>query len=179
MVSLYTRKSYFKKFVGRTLKNDLLPLTFEDFDATADCLRHGEGPDVLAELVKRHHFRRLQGAQKMYSTSPNWLYRRPFPRVDRYCRIPYGGSYEATRDRLAAFLDELVEARGITMLLFHPTYQGSLLEISTNSWEKRVWDTELFADPQIAAFFEGDPPPVETTTWREMTDRYAAGGPCD
>lgn len=169
---LYLRRSYFRKFIGRVLKNDLLPITFQDFEGTYDCMKRAKGISLSPKVVG-WIFRRLQEAQEEIESLPDWPYhRRPFPRVDRYCALAYGRTFPQTRYELVQFLGRLEP--GITMVLFHPTDPSSLLEVATHRAQVREWDSKLFADPQVKAAMAG----IETTTWREMMARCQANSIC-
>jgi len=169
---LYMRRSYFRKFIGRVLKNDLLPLTFEDFEGTFKCMKGAKGLKVSYKLFS-WIFKGLEKAQREYDNSTSWPYsRRPFPRVDRYCALPYGETLAETRSELVKFLDGLEP--GITMILFHPTDPHSLLDVATRKATVRTWDAQLFGHPDVQAAMAG----IKTTNWRDMTARCASSPNC-
>ncbi len=94
----------------------------------------------------------------------------PFPKLDRFCAIPYGATYQETRQNLLDQIEALPP--GITQYYLHPTLETEGLRRITGKWPKRVWDARLFADPEVIAFLEDSANHVAFTTWQEMTKRY-------
>ncbi len=94
----------------------------------------------------------------------------PFPKLDLFCPIPYGASYQQTRQNL---LDQIASlSPGITHFYLHPTLETEGLKRITAKWQKRVWDSQLFTDPEVVAFLDDPANRIVFTTWQEMMTRY-------
>ncbi|MEA1950381.1 MAG: polysaccharide deacetylase family protein [Planctomycetota bacterium] len=100
----------------------------------------------------------------------------PGPKLDMFDSVPKGKSYEEVREKFFALVRGL--RPGITEILFHPSVKSEALKKITGSWQQRVWESQLFADPEVKKSFKDEG--IQFTTWREMGERYkkrqAAGG---
>ncbi len=90
------------------------------------------------------------------------------PKLDDFDAVPNGSTYE---EKLQNFF-ELVRSfePGITEIIFHPSVETECLKHITNSWQQRVWESQMFADPQVKQFFEREE--ILFTNWKEMMQRW-------
>ena len=51
------------------------------------------------------------------------------------------------------------------------------LKAITGSWQQRVWESQMFADPVVLAFFEREG--ILFTNWKEMMHRFDKKEPAD
>ena len=93
------------------------------------------------------------------------------PKVDNFTSAPNAKTYE---DKVAAFKALIQSLRpGLTEIIFHPSVDTENLKGITNSWQQRVWESEMFADPELVKFFEDEG--VIFTNWKEIMKRFEAG----
>ncbi|MBN2294903.1 MAG: polysaccharide deacetylase family protein [Pirellulales bacterium] len=97
------------------------------------------------------------------------------PKLDMFYSVPNGKSYEDVREKFFALVRGLQP--GITEIAFHPSAKSKSLKKITGSWQQRVWESQLFSDPEVKKFFKDEG--IQFTNWREMAKRYKklqAGG---
>lgn len=92
----------------------------------------------------------------------------PLPKLDDFRGAPDGDSYA---DKKQKFMD-LVHALspGITEIIFHPSVETDNLKSITNSWQQRVWEAQMFTDPDMKQFFRDEG--VLFTNWKEIMKRF-------
>ena len=59
---------------------------------------------------------------------------------------------------------------GINEIIFHPSVDSEGLRRITNSWQQRVWEARMFADPRVERFFEREG--IKFTNWKEIMRRF-------
>jgi hypothetical protein len=59
---------------------------------------------------------------------------------------------------------------GLTEIIFHPSVETEQLKTITGSWQQRVWEAEMFADPDLKKFFEEEG--IIFTNWKEIMKRF-------
>ncbi len=92
------------------------------------------------------------------------------PKLDDFHSAPNGGSYEQKKENFF----ELVQSMkpGLHEMIFHPSVESEGLKKITNSWQQRVWEAKMFADPSVQRFLEGQG--VQFTNWKEIMRRFDA-----
>ena len=90
------------------------------------------------------------------------------PKLDDLDWVPNGDSYEELR----AHFFELVRSLnpGITEIFFHPSVESDKLKEITDSWQQRVWEAQLFADPEVINFLKEEE--IIFTNWKELMKRH-------
>jgi predicted glycoside hydrolase/deacetylase ChbG (UPF0249 family) len=90
------------------------------------------------------------------------------PKLDNFSSVPSGKTYEDKRANFFALLNSLNP--GLTEIIFHPSVETDNLKTITNSWQQRVWEAQLFSDPEVKKFFEDNG--IIITTWKEVMKRH-------
>lgn len=90
------------------------------------------------------------------------------PKLDFFASAPDGKSYEDKRANFMALVKSLPV--GLTEIIFHPSVHSENLKTITNSWKQRVWEAQLFADPEMQGFFEKEG--IIFTNWKEIMERF-------
>lgn len=90
------------------------------------------------------------------------------PKIDNLISLPVGSSYEQVREKF--FREVKALKPGITEIVFHPSLNSENLKTITDSWQQRVWEGELFADPQVHQFFEDEE--IVITDWKDIMKRF-------
>jgi len=90
------------------------------------------------------------------------------PKLDDFSAAPEGKTYEEKRENFFALVRSFDP--GITEIIFHPSLQTDCLKAITGSWQQRVWEAQMFADPAVHAFFEREG--ILFTNWKEMMRRF-------
>jgi predicted glycoside hydrolase/deacetylase ChbG (UPF0249 family) len=71
----------------------------------------------------------------------------PMPKLDDFHSVGPGKSYEEKRQK---FLDEVrALPPGLHEIIFHPSVETEGLKQITGSWQQRVWEDRLLADPAV------------------------------
>jgi len=92
------------------------------------------------------------------------------PKLDDFFSAPEGKTYEEKREKFFELVRSLKP--GITEIIFHPSVESEGLKKITNSWQQRVWEAQMFADPEIQSFFQREG--ILFTNWKEMMRRFDA-----
>lgn len=90
------------------------------------------------------------------------------PKLDNFTSVQEGKTYEAKRDNFFKLVKSL--SPGLTEIIFHPATLTENLKTITNSWQQRVWESELFADPLVHKFFKDEG--IIITNWKEIMQRF-------
>jgi len=89
------------------------------------------------------------------------------PKLDYFESIPVGNSYEEFRDNFFEVVKSLNP--GIAEIIFHPSVESDKLKEITDSWQQRVWEAQLFADPEVIDFLREEQ--IIFTNWKELMER--------
>jgi predicted glycoside hydrolase/deacetylase ChbG (UPF0249 family) len=90
------------------------------------------------------------------------------PKLDNFTSVPRGSTYEEKRDKFLALVKSLNP--GLTEIIFHPSVESDNLKTITNSWQQRVWESQLFADPVVREFIEKEG--IIITDWKQIMERF-------
>ena len=90
------------------------------------------------------------------------------PKLDFFASVPKGKTYEEKRSNFFELVRNL--PAGLTEIIFHPSVMTENLKTITNSWQQRVWEAELFADPVVNDFFTEEG--IIFTNWIEIMQRF-------
>jgi predicted glycoside hydrolase/deacetylase ChbG (UPF0249 family) len=97
------------------------------------------------------------------------------PMLDDFHAVAEGKTYEAKRDKLFEQLRLL--RPGLNEMIFHPSVETEGLKKITNSWQQRVWEDRLFADPVVQRFIKDAG--LIVTDWKEVMARFRHQVPSD
>ena len=90
------------------------------------------------------------------------------PKLDFFTSAPKADTYEEKKE---AFKDLVRSLKpGLTEIIFHPSVETEQLKTITGSWQQRVWEAEMFADPDLKKFFEEEG--IIFTNWKEIMKRF-------
>lgn len=90
------------------------------------------------------------------------------PKLDDFFAVPNGKTYEEKMTNFKNLVKTLKP--GITEMIFHPSVETDNLKSITASWQQRVWEAQMFSDPQIKQFFKDEG--ILFTNWKEMMKRF-------
>jgi chitin disaccharide deacetylase len=90
------------------------------------------------------------------------------PKLDDFYSVPNGKSYAEKRANFFEMVKSLKP--GITEMIFHPSVESDNLKAITNSWQQRVWEAQLFSDPEVKQFLKDEG--ILFTNWKEMMTRF-------
>lgn len=90
------------------------------------------------------------------------------PKLDFFTSVPHGNTYEEKREHFFNLVRSL--PAGLTEIIFHPSIESDNLKSITNSWQQRVWEAELFADPVVHEFFKDQD--ILFTNWIDLMRRH-------
>ena len=90
------------------------------------------------------------------------------PRLDNFTSVPEGSTYVEKRTKFFDLVKSLDP--GLTEIIFHPSLESENLKSITGTWQQRVWEGELFSDPEVLKFFKDEG--IIITTWREISERF-------
>ena len=90
------------------------------------------------------------------------------PKLDNFTSAPKGDTYE---EKVEAFKELIRSLRpGLTEIIFHPSVASDELKSITGSWQQRIWEAEMFADPDMIQFFKDEG--IIFTNWKEIMKRF-------
>ncbi len=90
------------------------------------------------------------------------------PKLDNFTSVPKGSTYKEMRANFFELVKSLKP--GLTEIIFHPSIESDNLKTITNSWQQRVWEAELFSDPEVINFFKEQG--VIFTNWKDIMKRF-------
>jgi predicted glycoside hydrolase/deacetylase ChbG (UPF0249 family) len=96
----------------------------------------------------------------------------PLPKLDDMHAVVEGKTYEEKRQK---FFEQLREfPPGLNEIIYHPSVETEGLKHITNSWQQRVWENRLFADPVVQQYIKDNG--IIVTNWKEVMERFKKGG---
>ena len=90
------------------------------------------------------------------------------PKLDFFTSVPKGKTYEEMREKFFQLIKNL--PNGLTEIIFHPSIETEKLKTITNSWQQRIWESELFSDPVVKNFFNDEE--IIFTDYKEIMRRF-------
>lgn len=90
------------------------------------------------------------------------------PKLDNFTSAPGADTYEGKIEAFKALI--LSIPPGLTEIIFHPSVESENLKGITNSWQQRVWESEMFSDPELVSFFREED--IIFTNWKEIMERF-------
>ena len=90
------------------------------------------------------------------------------PKLDNFTSVPEGSTYEVKRANFFNMVKTLNP--GLTEIIFHPATLTENLKTITGSWQQRVWESLLFADPVVHQFLKNEG--IIITNWKEIMKRF-------
>jgi predicted glycoside hydrolase/deacetylase ChbG (UPF0249 family) len=96
------------------------------------------------------------------------LGRYSLPKLDDFHAVAEGKTYEEKRQN---FFEQVRFFRpGLNEIIFHPSMETEGLKRITNSWQQRVWEARLFADPVVQRFIKENQ--IIVSDWKEVMARF-------
>lgn len=90
------------------------------------------------------------------------------PLIDKLIEYPFhvqqGETYETFREMVAGLLSEL--RPGVSELYIHPSVDTEEIRVINPSWTKRVWEYEVFKDPEIRSLIRDLR--IDLISWRDL-----------
>jgi predicted glycoside hydrolase/deacetylase ChbG (UPF0249 family) len=117
-------------------------------------------PPVVAKFRKQGYPITEQSTQELSTYT--------LPKLDDFNATTDGKSYEDKKEKFFELVRSL--RPGLNEIIFHPSIETEGLKHITNSWQQRVWEAQMFSDPQVMAFFEREG--IVFTNWKEIMKRF-------
>jgi predicted glycoside hydrolase/deacetylase ChbG (UPF0249 family) len=92
------------------------------------------------------------------------------PKLDFFTSAPKADSYEEKVESFKSLIKSLQP--GLTEIIFHPSVETDNLRGITGSWQQRVWESQIFADPDLINYFKEEG--IIFTNWKEIMTRFNA-----
>lgn len=148
MGTLYARPDYTAAYLKVAEEYRIPAMVVEWSDASREALRKRGLPlsQALTDLINGYSL----------------------PKLDFFDAVPNGENYEDKRQKFFDLVRSLPP--GITEIIFHPSVETEGLRHITNSWQQRVWESQMFTDPEVKQFFEREG--ILFTNWKEMMRRF-------
>ena len=90
------------------------------------------------------------------------------PQLDDFYSVTSAKTYKEKIEDFFLLVKDLKP--GLTEIIFHPSVETDKLKTITNAWQDRVWEAEMFSDPQVIQFFEDEG--IIFTNWIEVMERF-------
>jgi len=91
------------------------------------------------------------------------------PKLDDFHSIESAKTYEEKKEKFFAMVRGMNP--GLNEVIFHPSVDTEGLRHITGSWQQRIWEAKMFADPEVKRFLEIQK--VEFTNWKEIMKRFS------
>jgi chitin disaccharide deacetylase len=95
------------------------------------------------------------------------------PKLDDFHSTIEGKTYEDKREKF--FEQVRLFQPGLNEIIYHPSVETEGLKKITNSWQQRVWEDRLFADPAVQQFIKDND--IIVTDWKEVMSRFKKMAP--
>lgn len=92
------------------------------------------------------------------------------PKLDFFSSAPKADTYAEKVENFKKLVRSLEP--GLTEIIFHPSVETDNLRSITGSWQQRVWEAEMFGDPNLIEFFKQEE--IIFTNWKEIMERFRA-----
>ncbi|MEI6679624.1 MAG: ChbG/HpnK family deacetylase [Mariniphaga sp.] len=90
------------------------------------------------------------------------------PKLDNFTSTGAGDTYNEKRANFFNLVKSL--KAGLTEIIFHPATKSENLKSITGTWQQRVWEGELFADPVVIKYLKDEG--IIITNWKEIMQRF-------
>ena len=90
------------------------------------------------------------------------------PKLDFFTSVPSANTYADKKNKFKEVIRSL--PNGLSEIIFHPAQLSDNLKSITNSWQQRVWEADMFRDPEIVEFLEQEE--IIFTNWKEIMGRH-------
>ena len=91
------------------------------------------------------------------------------PKLDDFHSIESADTYEEKKQKFFTMVRGMNP--GLNEVIFHPSVETEGLRKITGSWQQRIWEAKMFADPEVKRFLEIEK--VEFTNWKEIMKRFS------
>ena len=92
----------------------------------------------------------------------------PLPKLDDFHSVVEGKTYDDKRQKF--FEQVRLFTPGLNEIIYHPSVETEGLKKITGSWQQRVWENQLFADPAVQRFIKENE--IIVTDWKEVMARF-------
>jgi predicted glycoside hydrolase/deacetylase ChbG (UPF0249 family) len=148
MGTLYASLEFAKVYLNAAMEYGIPAMALELTEPIAEHFR-SQGYPITDELIK---------------FSQNYT----LPKLDAFYSVGGASTYQEKKQKFYSLVQSLTP--GITEIIFHPSIESDTLKNITNSWQQRVWEAQMFSDPEVIQFFQDEG--VEFTNWKEMMKRF-------
>jgi chitin disaccharide deacetylase len=148
MGTLYARLEFTKAYLKVAEEYRIPAMVVED------------SPAVLAKFKKQGY--------PITDESKKLLAAYKLPKLDDFNSTTDGKTYEDKKEKFFTLVRSL--SPGLNEIIFHPSVLSETLKAITGSWQQRAWEAQMFADPEVHAFFEREG--VLFTNWREIMEKW-------
>ena len=95
------------------------------------------------------------------------------PKLDDFHSVEAAKTYEEKRQKV--FEQLRLFTPGLHEIIFHPSVESEGLKRITNSWQQRVWEDRLFADPAVQEYIAKNE--IIVSSWKEVMARFKKSTP--
>jgi predicted glycoside hydrolase/deacetylase ChbG (UPF0249 family) len=148
MGTLYGSQDYAKVYMKIAMEYNIPAMVIEFTDEVVARFRE-EGYPITDDMI-------------------NFVSDYPLPKLDNFQSVTKASSYEEKKENFFKLVNSLQP--GITEIIFHPSIESDSLKNITNSWQQRVWEGQMFADPDMKQFFQDEK--ILFTNWKDMMKRF-------
>jgi predicted glycoside hydrolase/deacetylase ChbG (UPF0249 family) len=152
MGTLYSRPDYTRAYLEMAVAEKVPAMVIEMTPRTVEKFRE-QGYKLPAEMLKL-------------------VADYPLPKLDDFHSVAPGKTYHEKRQKLFEQVRGLPP--GLHEIIFHPSVETEGLKRITNSWQQRVWEDRLMADPAVRQFWKEQG--VVLTDWKEVYARFERKG---
>jgi predicted glycoside hydrolase/deacetylase ChbG (UPF0249 family) len=148
MGTLFGTLDYTKSYLNIAMEYGIPAMVIEFTEEVTNRFRE-EGYPITDELIE-------------FSTEYS------LPKLDDFQSVAKGDSYADKKQKFYQLVRSLKP--GLTEIIFHPSIESENLKSITNSWQQRVWEAQMFSDPDVIQFFKDED--VLFTNWIDVMKRF-------
>lgn len=97
----------------------------------------------------------------------------PLPKLDNFHSIQHAKTYDEKRTQAMTMIREMKP--GLHEMIFHPSLGTECLKRITGSWQQRIWEDQLWSDPEVRKFLEEQK--IILSDWKEVMRRFDGKNP--
>ena len=128
-------------------------------------------PAMVIEMTPRTIAKFRAQGYPMTAETTKVLAAYTLPKLDDFHSVAAGKTYEEKRSKLIEQFR--LFPPGLHEIIYHPSVETEGLKKITNSWQQRVWEDRLFADPVVQQSMRDND--MIVTDWKEVMKRFKKG----
>lgn len=148
MGTLYARPEFTRAYMKLAVEKQIPAMVIEMTPYTMDKFRKQGYPmrDEMLQLIADY----------------------PLPKLDDFHAVESGTTYDEKKSKFYTLIRSLKP--GLHEIIYHPSIDTPALKKITGSWQQRIWEDRMFADPEVQDFLKEQG--IIISSWKEVMERF-------